>query len=153
MALQNPPYNQVYHGILLQSGEGDFTFVENGTWLRTTVRKAHGYGRDFMRVRDGLLHNAMRGEHARMNRKQNAAARKQLQEQQLPNIVADMSVKKTDDAGRLVYCWEGREVEVTPRSLRPQPKENSNAWRRACDRETTPDRALRNMVAKVKLHF
>ena len=58
--------------------------------------------------------------------------------------------EEKDDARRLVYSWEGREVEATPRSLRPPLDESASAWRRACDRETTPDRALRKMVAKVK---
>ena len=53
----------------------------------------------------------------------------------------------------MVYCWEGREVEVTPRRLRPPLDESVSAWRRACDRETTPDRALRKMVAKVKKQY
>ena len=36
-----------------------------------------------------------------------------MQERQLPKMAGDMSVKKNDDAGRLVYYWEGREVAVT----------------------------------------
>ena len=71
MVLHNPRYKQVYHGTLLQTGKGAFTFMENGTCLWATVRvpaKAHGYGRGFVRARDGSLHNAMRGEHARMKR-------------------------------------------------------------------------------------
>ena len=44
-------------------------------------------------------------------------------------------------------------MEVTPRRLRPPLDEHANTWRRAHDREATPDRALRKMVSKVEKQY
>ena len=78
--------------------------------------------------------------------KKNKEARKQELESQLPQTPGDMAVKKKDDAGRLVSL----EVTSTPRGKRPPVAEGATAWKQACSSETTPERALRKMKAKVK---
>ena len=70
---------------------------------------------------------------------------------QLAKVPGDMAVSRKDDEGRLVYVWQGREVVVTPRRLRPAPPDGPTSyWKQARSRDTTPERALRNMVRKVK---
>ena len=49
-----------------------------------------------------------------------------------------------------MYSWEGEDVEVTPRNLRPTLPEGAPKWKQNEGRETTPDRALRKMIKKIR---
>ena len=96
------------------------------------------------------LYIALRGVHAKMRLKATTVARQAAAQAQSPKTAGDMGVKGNTAGGKLIYMWEGREVEVTPRDLRPAQTESMSVWKAATARETTPERALRKMVKKVK---
>ena len=73
----------------------------------------------------------------------------------VPKTTSDMLVKGKSPDGKLVYAWgdldRGRvEVEVTPRADRAPVQEQDSEFKRAGARESTPERALRKMIVKVR---
>ena len=141
--------------------EGQWTFQEDDTGIKVTaevdtklsLRQADQQGR-------ARLGRAMRTEYVKQKQAASKTARKKALEADGPKTTADMSVKGRALSGKLLYTWgsleRGRvEVEVTPRADRTQEpdKEDVSKFRGAAARETTPERALRKMKAKLgKLH-
>ena len=128
------------------------TFIEEGTWhqiildLPATVNE-HGRGLDAFL--DTRLYAAVRAQHAKAKRDVKQAVRHEQAEQRCPKVPGDMGIRKIV-GGRWVYSYEGTEVEVTPRGLRPALPEGSSNWKHKEHRETTPERALRKMCRKIK---
>ena len=154
VTLKHPRYKLQFRGRLCLDGS-KLTFVEDATWYRVTIElpaEAKKCSREFDARRDTKLYNAVRAEHVKANRKASKAARQEAMALQLPKVPGDMGIKKIT-GGRWMYTWEGAEVEVTPRKLRPQAPEGASAWKRARARETTPERALRKMTEKIKTRF
>ncbi len=142
----------VFRGRLTEEGR-KVVFVEEGSWIRVSVdvpERMESSGREAMAWRDTQLYNALRGEHAKANRKTVLAARKKAAADQTPKAPGDLEVKGRRSASQLTYAWNGFEVAVTPREHRPALSEGASAWKRARARETTPERALRKITDKVK---
>ncbi len=92
----------------------------------------------------------MRGAHAKRSRNKRSAAKDLQVQKQFPKTPGDMAVKGKTKYGRFSYAWEGLEVEAMPRVLRPELLPDASAWTQARARESTPERALRNMVQKAR---
>ncbi len=99
---------------------------------------------------EARLYKAVRAEHVKAAKQANATAWKQAVQSNVPKTAGDMAVKGTTPEGKLTYRWEAVEVDVTPRGLRADVKEDASAWAQARVREATPERALRKMTEKVK---
>ena len=152
VTLTRPRYKQTFHGRLLEEG-CKAKFVEESTWISVTVEvpvRLKESARAASSWRDAQLYNALRGEHAKANRRVALAARKTATANQLPKVPGDLEVKGRRDTGHLLYAWNDVEVPVTPREHRPALPEDASAWLRASARETTPDRALRKITRRVK---
>ena len=151
--LDHPRYKKTYSGRMQEDGR-KISFVEEGSWMRVTVEipaDLQGHGRGPSAWRDTQLYNALRGEHAKANRKANLASRRKMAEEQIPKTSGDLQVKaRKEDTGQLVYAWKDFEVPVTPREHRPTLLGGESLWKQARARETTPDRALRKITEKVK---
>ena len=151
VVLRHPHYKPEFRGRLRIEGRKAI-FVEDATWVEVQVDVASSRaqtGHD-LRKREVKLYNAMRGEHAKANRKASLAARQQALQAQLPTAPGDMAVRRKTDAGKLIYAWQDLEVEATPRSSRAPVTEAESHWKQARARETTPERGLRKMRTKVK---
>ena len=61
----------------------------------------------------------------------------------------DLEVKGRDETGHQWYAWNGIEVPVTPRELRPRLIEGASAKMQKIARETTPDRAWRKIKRRI----
>ena len=97
----------------------------------------------------------MRAEHGKRKNARAKADRRERGKADVPKTTADMAVKCRTPEGKLVYAWgdadKGRvEVDVTPRALRKAESEDASAYQRNSARETTPERALKKMKAKVQ---
>ena len=151
--LRHPRYKRTFSGRMQEDGRR-IAFVEEGSWMRVTVEipaSMSNHGREASAWRDTQLYNALRGEHAKANRKANLAARRKMAGEQTPKTPGDLQVKnRKEDTGQLVYIWKDFEVLVTPREHRTTLLEGESQWKQARARETTPDRALRKIIEKVK---
>ena len=101
------------------------------------------------------LYKAVRAEHVKRKQARVKAERREASKADVPKTTADMAVKGKTPDGKLVYAWGDSdrgciEVPVTPRALRQTDMENASVFQRAAARETTPERALRKMTAKLR---
>ena len=141
-----------YEGRVWRSSE-QWVFQENGTGIQVTV---------ILNPDDGILkrydsaerklYKAIKAEHVKLKMARVKSNRREAGKADIPQSAADMTVKRKTPEGKLVYAWgdsdKGRiEVPVTPRALRLADPSKSHC---AIDRESTPERALRKMILKVK---
>ena len=73
----------------------------------------------------------------------------------VPKCAGDMAIRGSTKEGKLIYSWgdseRGRvEVEATPRKHRAPLADGVSVFKTKAARETTPERALRKMTAKVQ---
>ena len=160
LVLEYGAQGKSYIGRVWRSG-GQWTFQEDDTGIKVTaevdpdhsLRQADQQGR-------ARLGRAMRAEYVKQKQAAAKTARKKAGEADGPKTTSDMSVKGRTPSGKLLYAWGslqgGRvEVEVTPRADRTHEPDQGDVskFRGAAARETTPERALRKMKAKLgKLH-
>ena len=118
------------------------TFIEDATWMRATLEipeQKMQRSRDYDHWLDQHLYHAMRGQHAKARGKAALLARKKTAALlSIPQAVGDMAVKGKTPDGKLIYQWEGREVNVTPRALRNSTDVEASAWKqtRQTDKNT-----------------
>ena len=153
--LRSAACKDVYSGRLREDG-GKYSFQEDSTGFLAAVELPAEIGvREAKDWRDKQLYKALRARHARARGDATRAARREASTRDMPQTCGDMSVKGKTAEGKLVYSWQSGgggkfEVFATPRQLRVSVGEDGSAWKRSCARETTPDRALRKMLEKVK---
>ena len=129
-----------------------------GHGLVTVVANPNLRVRQTYQQRDTKLYRAMRAVYAKIKRVAARAVARDAAKADVPKTASDMAVKCKSPEGKLLYVWGDSnrghiEVPVTPRALRAPEPDDASAFRRAAARETTPERALRKMTAKVrKLH-
>ena len=126
--LKHARYSSQFKGRLCLDGRS-VTFIEDGTWHRVTLQlpgKVELHGPAFQTWLDSTMYNAVRSEHIKANNKASKAAR--LRETRVPDSAGDMGLKKIR-GDRWMNTWEGFEVEVTPRKLRPMLPEGAPTWK------------------------
>ena len=150
--LKLPPYTKAYTGHQ-HFNERAYTFVEDVTWIRATIEvpaKMLLKSRLFDTWLDEQLCKAMRGLHAKAKRIAATLSRSNAVQYVFPQCAGDMDVKGSTSIGKLIYKWEGHMVEVTPIRFRPPVPSESSSWKTERHFETTPMRAVRKMILKVK---
>ena len=146
---------KIFQGRLWRDGE-EWRFEEEGSGFRAVAEAPDGVqNRAYFAQRDLALYKAMSAEHAKAKAKAKKAAREASVRADTPSSVGEMAVKCKTSAGKLIYTWgdaeRGRvEVEVTPRALRPPCESEASTYKAQAARESTPERALRKMVGKVR---
>ncbi len=166
---QQRPQNQPGDKLILRQGEQakcyigrvwrsseSWQFQEDGTGIRVSAElNPNASLRQSYPQCEAKLYRAMRAEHVKQKQAIAKAAKKKASQGDVPQAASDMAVKGKSPEGKLVYTWgdlhRGRvEVEVTPRADRPPVQEQDSEFKRAAARESTPERALRKMIAKVR---
>jgi hypothetical protein len=145
------PGREAFEGRLLEDGL-EYTFEEKATHVRAQIMIPTDIGiagRQFIVWRDGHLYDAFLGARNKARKKAAREAKTKVSQLRVPQAAGDMSVKGTTKAGKLLYVWEGTEVEVTPRQLRPPLADAAGKGAQARAQETTPQRALRKMKEKL----
>ena len=95
----------------------------------------------------------LRAEHVKRKQAAAKARRKNARRADGPKTTADMTVKDKSPEGKANSDRGRVEVPVTPRAMRMQKPEGMSTFREMAARETTPERALRKIKAKVqKIH-
>ena len=155
LLLQQDGHKESYSGRVWRSEE-QWSFQEEGTGIEVTaaVNPDHSIRQRYQQC-EAKLFKAMRGEHVKRKQARSKAAKLEAGKADTPKTTSDMTVKGKTPQGKLVYAWgdsdKGRvEVQVTPRALREPEQEDASAFQRATCRETTPERALRKMTAKLQ---
>ena len=140
-------------------GDDQWSFQEEGMGIAVTVAADPDLSaRQTYQQRDAKLYRAMRAEYVKLKKAAARAAARDAAKADVPKTASDMAVKCKSPEGKLLYVWGDSnrghiEVPVTPRALRAPEPDDASAYRRAAARESTPERALRKMTAKVrKLH-
>ena len=150
VVLQHPHYKKTYRGRLRLAGD-KWIFQEDGTWFEVHVDlDTPTTGKHDQPDIDVKLYNAVRGAHAKREVWARSLERHNKIFADLPTQASDMTVQGTTPAGKLTYTFRDREVVVTPRLLRKQESGSQSKWKRARAVETTPERALYKMRAKMK---
>ena len=127
---------------------------ETGIEVKVAVKLDDSLRQQYQKGQE-KLYKAMRAEHEKRKNARAKAERRERGKADVPKTTADMAVKCRTPEGKLVYAWgdadKGRvEVDVTPRALRKAESEDASAYQRNSARETTPERALKKMKAKVQ---
>ena len=158
LVLQQDDKGKCYTGRVWRDLE-QWSFQEEGTGIQVVVAVDSMLSiRQNYQQCEGKLFRAMRAEHVKRKQAAAKARRKDATKADGPKTTADMTVKGKSPEGKLLYVWadsdRGRvEVPVTPRAMRMQGPEGMSTFREMAARETTPERALRKIKAKVqKIH-
>ena len=146
---------RIYTGRVWRS-EDQWIFQEDVTGIEVTAQVNPDHNlRQIYQQCEGRLYRAMRAEYVKQTQAAKKAAKQEATKADGPQTAKDLCIRgRTPTGKRLRYTWgsadRGRvEVQVTPRMHRPTPQEGSSDWQRAANRESTPERAIRKMTAKV----
>ena len=155
LVLQQEGGKELYSGLVWRSDE-QWSFQEDHTGIEVTVavNPEHSIRQCYQQC-EARLYRAMRAEYVKRKQARSKADRLEAGRADVPKTTADMTVKCKTPQGKLIYAWgdsdKGRvEVQVTPRALREPEQEHASAYQQATWRETTPERALRKMTAKLQ---
>ena len=154
LVLRQGEQGKSYAGRVWRSDD-QWDFQEDVTGIEVTVKANADLSiRQIYQQCEGRLYRAMRAEYVKQKQTATKAARKEAMKADGPQTISDLAVKGRTPTGKLLYAWgsmeRGRvEVEVTPRKHRAAPHEEGSEFQRAASRESTPERALRKMKAKV----
>ena len=155
LTLRQGEQTKCYTGRVWRSSES-WLFQEDGTGISVSAKLNPDVSvRQSYPQCEAKLYRAMRAEHVKQKRAIAKAAKNNAARADVPKTTSDMMVKGKSPEGKLVYAWgdldRGRvEVEVTPRADRAPVQEQDSEFKRAAARESTPERALRKMIAKVR---
>ena len=155
LVLRQDKHKDCYVGRVWRS-EKQWSFQQEETGIKVTisVNPDHSIRQQYQQG-EAQLYRAMRAEHLKRKQARVKADRREAGKAEVPKTTADMAVKGKTPEGKLVYAWGNSdkgciEVQVTPRALRKAEHDDASAFQRVAARETTPERALRKMQAKLQ---
>jgi endonuclease/exonuclease/phosphatase family metal-dependent hydrolase len=152
ISLSHSRHKPIFQGrIFVQADE--IVFEEESTWMRVHVAKpTDAHTRAGKGAYQSKLYEKLRAEHIKHDKLIKKEARKKLVESNRPTKISELTRKGAakGDNKKVVYAWQGFEVNVTPRTHRGELSEEASSLRQTRAREFTPQRALRKMTEKVK---